>query len=113
MIQYLRDYKKLKKTNQNNGPGKLRRKLFLLQQTHCDCCGSTKNLTCDHIVPLCLGGRDYKDNYQCLCFECNRIKGVLIIDFKKKLFVFDPVLISVNVPLHRVAKSNLKMFSEL
>ena len=41
----------------------------------CQNCGSTKNLTIDHIIPVLFGGKDNEENLQCLCFKCNRKKG--------------------------------------
>lgn len=41
----------------------------------CAYCGSTKNLTIDHIIPICRGGSDDIKNLQCLCRDCNRKKG--------------------------------------
>lgn len=38
-------------------------------------CGSTDNLTIDHIHPLAKGGHDGDDNLQTLCFACNQAKG--------------------------------------
>lgn len=43
----------------------------------CRYCGSTENLTIDHIFPLSLGGTDAEDNLQCLCMTCNKAKGSL------------------------------------
>jgi 5-methylcytosine-specific restriction endonuclease McrA len=40
----------------------------------CAYCGATENLTCDHIVPLMIGGQPHKDNLQCLCYDCNQEK---------------------------------------
>lgn len=39
----------------------------------------TRNFVCDHIIPLCYGGRDwYEDpqgtNFQTLCVACNKVK---------------------------------------
>ena len=39
----------------------------------------TRNFVCDHIIPLCYGGKDwYEDpegtNFQTLCVACNKIK---------------------------------------
>lgn len=44
----------------------------------CAKCGSTHMLTVDHIIPLALGGAHSRENYQCLCFPCNRKKGATL-----------------------------------
>ena len=41
----------------------------------CAICGSTENLTEDHIVPLSRGGSDYIENIQPLCSRCNASKN--------------------------------------
>lgn len=37
----------------------------------CAMCGSTKELTIDHIIPRCFGGTNKISNLQCLCRRCN------------------------------------------
>lgn len=34
----------------------------------------------DHIIPLARGGRNHIDNYQLTCKECNREKGMRILE---------------------------------
>jgi 5-methylcytosine-specific restriction endonuclease McrA len=41
----------------------------------CKNCGSTENLTVDHIKPVDKGGVNERSNLQCLCFPCNRAKS--------------------------------------
>jgi hypothetical protein len=38
--------------------------------------------TCDHVVPLSLGGWDDPVNLQTLCLRCNEFKGQRIIDYR-------------------------------
>ena len=40
----------------------------------CLFCGSTDNLTVDHIKPYSKGGTHDSFNLQCLCGKCNRLK---------------------------------------
>lgn len=47
----------------------------------CLACGTTRNLTIDHIVPQCKGGSDFPENLQTLCCMCNGIKDDQTIDF--------------------------------
>lgn len=46
--------------------------------TECAWCSTTKNLTLDHIIPVCAGGPATKKNAQTLCGRCNNIKGATI-----------------------------------
>lgn len=41
----------------------------------CQYCGSTRNLTVDHLVPRCKGGTDTWDNLLIACSRCNTVKG--------------------------------------
>lgn len=54
-------------------------------------CGSTKNLSKDHVVPIAGGGSNGADNLQTLCTSCNSWKGARSIDFRKQ-----PEPIAVN-----------------
>lgn len=41
----------------------------------CAYCGSTENITLDHVKPRSLGGPDIATNIVCACNECNHDKG--------------------------------------
>ena len=69
-IEYLTaqaEYKNRKKS--------IRAVVFSSQKNVCVNCGTTSNLTMDHIKPLRMGGTNNLDNFQILCMECNRSKG--------------------------------------
>lgn len=40
----------------------------------CLCCGTTDNLTLDHVIPLKWGGKNVIENAQPLCLSCNSSK---------------------------------------
>lgn len=44
----------------------------------CASCGSTENLSLDHIKPWSKGGSDDESNLQTLCTPCNSSKGARI-----------------------------------
>jgi 5-methylcytosine-specific restriction endonuclease McrA len=45
-------------------------------------CGSTEDLSADHVVPLCLGGANAVSNLQPLCVRCNGEKGATVRDYR-------------------------------
>ncbi len=58
-------------------------------QPFCICCGSEKNLTFDHVIPVSKGGTDNLLNGQILCKKCNTVKGNKILtieELRKKLY---------------------------
>ena len=46
----------------------------------CVYCGSTENLTIDHVRPRSLGGTDTADNCVTACRPCNQAKGSMHVD---------------------------------
>ncbi len=59
------------------------RKLIINRDKCCLNCGSTKNLTIDHITPVVLGGENSYDNLQTLCQSCNSSKSCVTLDLRK------------------------------
>lgn len=53
-----------------------RRKRKLVKNRVCGVCGTTENLSFDHIIPISRGGSDEPENIQTLCRVCNSRKGV-------------------------------------
>jgi hypothetical protein len=56
---------------------------YMLSKSHgrCSCCGkkiTTKNMTCEHVVPISRGGTNNLENLVALCQECNDAKGNLL-----------------------------------
>ena len=49
----------------------------------CVCCGKSKRLSRDHIIPLAMGGTNTPDNIQPLCRSCNSRKGAQMIDYRR------------------------------
>ncbi|MBT1161255.1 HNH endonuclease signature motif containing protein [Bifidobacterium sp. SO1] len=64
-------------------PKRTRKRVYARDGYKCLRCGSTKNLTIDHIYPWSMGGRDDIDNFQTLCQSCNSWKHTKVIDFRK------------------------------
>lgn len=42
---------------------------------YCRACGTTQNMSIDHIIPVVKGGRNVMSNLQLLCRSCNSKKG--------------------------------------
>ncbi len=53
---------------------KLATPVFERDGNRCVICGSTRDLTIDHIFPMSKGGSDAKENLQTLCRICNSRK---------------------------------------
>lgn len=53
-------------------PPSVRKRVLSVGQ--CEYCGADENLTVDHIYPLSKGGAHSEENFQCLCWSCNRAK---------------------------------------
>jgi 5-methylcytosine-specific restriction endonuclease McrA len=54
---------------------KLRQQIFERDAFECQYCGSSHNLTCDHIIPLVRGGTNETSNLATACRSCNSSKG--------------------------------------
>lgn len=56
--------------------------VFMRDGRRCLACGATRDLTCDHIVPLARGGTNAMDNLQTLCDRCNVLKGFATTSYR-------------------------------
>jgi len=52
-----------------------RREIREKWENQCAYCGSEENITIDHIIPQCKGGKDFTKNVVCCCKSCNQSKG--------------------------------------
>lgn len=60
----------------------IREEVFKIYGKKCLCCGSTKNITIDHVMPVFKGGIDHIDNLQPLCKSCNSKKNSKFKDYR-------------------------------
>lgn len=56
-------------------PAALRARVYERDGHVCLHCGTTENLSLDHIIPWSKGGPDTYENFQTLCRSCNARKG--------------------------------------
>jgi 5-methylcytosine-specific restriction endonuclease McrA len=63
-----------------------RQLIKLRDGNRCTYCGSTENLTIDHVRPQCHGGETNADNCVTACLKCNQAKGSMALnDFLETL----------------------------
>jgi len=55
---------------------------FIAETGYCLACGTTENLSVDHVIPLAKGGAPGKENWQVLCIPCNSRKMLDVIDYR-------------------------------
>jgi 5-methylcytosine-specific restriction endonuclease McrA len=63
---------------QSEHPAFTRFNVFLRDESECQYCGQefkTHQLTFDHVIPRCLGGKTSWDNIVAACRKCNTVKG--------------------------------------
>ena len=56
-------------------PRRTREAVYMRDSFRCVSCGSTEELSLDHIIPFSMGGPDTEDNLQTMCRSCNSSKG--------------------------------------
>lgn len=62
--------------------------IFKRDKYKCKQCGTSEELTIDHIVPLSLGGKDIDSNLRTLCAPCNVKKGNYNPSWKERIFAW-------------------------
>lgn len=60
------------------------RRRLMARDKCCLRCGTTENLSMDHVVPVAKGGKHSISNAQVLCRSCNSWKHTKIVDFRAK-----------------------------
>ena len=67
LLRYINHFRKTLKPNRN--------RIYRRDNNKCVYCGSTKDLTLDHIIPKSKGGLNNWTNLVTSCFKCNSKKG--------------------------------------
>ena len=76
--QCVRDYKLVldaQKAKRKRETARKRHRVFARDGYRCINCGSSRNLTLDHVWPRAKGGTSDEGNLQTLCYRCNQLKG--------------------------------------
>jgi 5-methylcytosine-specific restriction endonuclease McrA len=68
-------------------PDLVRAMVYARNEFRCVRCGTSENLSLDHIQPRADGGTDSMDNLQTLCRPCNSRKGRTSTDRAARQFV--------------------------
>lgn len=88
---YLNNFYKIKELIRNEprvhaqkfiGRKKIRSFIFNRDNNICLCCGSSDNLSIDHIIPVSKYGENNLMNLQTLCKSCNSRKSNKYIDYR-------------------------------
>lgn len=58
------------------------RHVVLVEEPICRICARKASTQVDHIIPLCKGGTDERDNLQGVCDHCHDIKTAQDLDIK-------------------------------
>jgi len=74
--------KKVVLTNIYPVPKWMKKEVFKRDNYKCLACGTSENLTMDHIKPRSMGGLNDIDNLQTLCQHCNLSKGAKEVDYR-------------------------------
>ena len=74
----------------------------------CQCCGSTENLTIDHVIPRSLGGPNKNRNIQLLCCWCNMLKANKIIAYRQNSNLLRKIM-NVKLQQRRMLRKNLNV----
>jgi len=61
------------------------REVVLIEEPVCMICGVKPSVEVDHILPLCKGGTDLRDNLQGVCSACHDDKTRADLGIKKKV----------------------------
>ena len=61
------------------------REVVLIEEPVCMICGRRPSVEVDHILPLCKGGTDLRDNLQGVCSACHDDKTCADLGIKKKV----------------------------
>lgn len=98
---------------------KNKRKQIVIQHGKCAKCGSTENLTVDHIISKAflatLGLRHIANidgNIQVLCFDCNSVKGSLILPDSPKTSGLLEYYVESWHRMHNIKKAKPEPFKQ-
>lgn len=107
-VVYLKDYVKI-----DRKPRFSRYNIYLRDNFTCQYCGKhfdAKDLTFDHIIPRCKGGKTTWDNVTTACRTCNGKKGSKLLSECPDLHLIKAPFIPSNALLNKNSKNYPKGF---
>lgn len=105
LLNYIRYQSRLMRAN--------RMRIYKRDHHQCVYCGSTKDLTLDHVMPKSRGGGNDWTNLVTSCFKCNLRKGNRTPDEAKMAMrhkPFVPTIVGQNIKLQSVWNDYQKSF---
>ena len=84
-----------------------RRRIKEQWDNQCAYCGSTENLTIDHVIPRCKGGGDTWENLVVACSSCNTKKGSMLLEQTNMKLIRKPRA-PVNKMIFDLQKTNVE-----
>lgn len=105
LLKYIKHYTRMLRANRN--------RIYKRDGHTCVYCGSTRNLTLDHVIPKSRGGKNEWTNLVTSCQKCNLKKADRTPEEAKmsmKQKPFAPTLVNENITLSKIWNDFQKSF---
>lgn len=105
LLKYIKHFRRNLRPNRN--------RIYKRDGHQCVYCGSSKNLTLDHVIPKSRGGKNDWQNLVTSCFKCNLKKADMTPEEAKMSMrnkPFAPTLLGENVIVNKVWDDFQKSF---
>ena len=105
LLKYIRHYTRVFRANRN--------RIYKRDNHQCVYCGSSRNLTLDHVLPKSRGGKNDWTNLVTSCFKCNLKKADRTPEEARMVMSqkpFAPTIANENVTLSKIWNDFQKSF---
>lgn len=105
LLRYIRHFRRQLRANRN--------RIYKRDNYTCVYCGSTRQLTLDHVIPKSKGGKNDWNNLVTSCQKCNLKKSNKTLDeskMKMKHKPFAPNIVNENVTISKIWNDFQKSF---